>query len=203
METVKKLPILEEKGCAKDKGEGKKNCAEHEHRGLSESRRGCLTERGGRRGWWKYRLLQKSEGRMWRGFDWTVFTSYLPSLRRDEAGLEFQWSKREMYGGSASILATFPTSDDFWSGFTDQDILMGCTLQGQDGKVSPTVKLAPFSSGSCASAHTSSLQSGWQPVGQFASSHTPQTPPYLSSAGCQLRGPINMESEWGTAQHLH
>lgn len=39
---------------------------------------------------------------------------YLPSVRREEAGLGFQWSKREMYGGSASILPPFPPSDDFF-----------------------------------------------------------------------------------------
>lgn len=45
METVKKLTILEEKGYAKDKGKEKKNCTEHEHRGLSES--GVLPHREG------------------------------------------------------------------------------------------------------------------------------------------------------------
>lgn len=52
----------------------KKICAEHKHSSLREA--GGLPHRGqgDRRGWWKYRLLQSSEGRTLRGLDWTVDT---------------------------------------------------------------------------------------------------------------------------------
>lgn len=104
-------------------------------------------------------------------------------------------SKRAVWGGPEAMLATFSPSGQFslpWfhsPGPPDRP-----HPPGRWGTVPPTAEIPPSSSGSCVPAHTPSLQSGWQPVGQFASSHTPLALPYLSSASWQFRGPLHLES---------